>query len=108
MRKIETEMVAAIKAGKNFTRDNTSVVVHDGGLFYSVFLFGNHIAKGIVGNVPRYFNLCSHPSNTTMSRLRALGVPVCRKGGVPCLHGRGAVPVNVWVGSGKGFRTPLA
>lgn len=107
MRKIEAEMVAAIKAGKNFAKDNTTVVIHEGGRFYSVFLHGNKIAKGVVGNIPRFINLCGWPSNTTMSRLRALGVPVCRKDGLPRLYGRGVIPVNDWVGSGKDMETPL-
>lgn len=107
MRKIEAEMVAAIKTGRNFTKDNTTVTIHDGGRFYSVFLFGNKIAKGVVGNIPGYFNLCGWASNTTMSRLRALGIPVSRKDGVPRLYGRGVIPADTWVEAGKGLNTPL-
>ncbi len=105
MRKIEAKMVAAIKAGKPFTKDNTTVVI--AGRYYSVLLFGNWIARGVIGNVPGYINLCGWASNTTMSRLRALGLPICRKDGVPRLYGRGVIPVNDWVGTGKGMETPL-
>ena len=42
MRKIETQMNAAIQANKNWTSGNTSVLTEDG--ISKVYLHGNHIA----------------------------------------------------------------
>ena len=68
MRKIERQMVAAIKAGKDFKLDNTEVVscshVSD------VFLHGNLIAR--VGETFIELFDGGWQSNTTKSRLNAI------------------------------------
>lgn len=88
MRKIEESMVAAIKNVKNWSKGNTTVAwfgvdrekMHTG----NVFLHGNHIATvyrdGCV--VPDLLTLEEWPTNTTKSRLRALGVNVYTKNSI--------------------------
>ena len=78
MRKIEQEMLNAIREGKNWSKGNTMVVFHkndDPGPYYSVFLFGNEIARGVQGKTPFMINFCGWVSKTTASRFHALGVP---------------------------------
>lgn len=76
MREIEKKMVRAAKYGQPFHGNNT--VVHNDG---SVYLHGNHIAtvhtNGIV--TVNLDTLRRWPTPTTMSRLRALSVPVYQK-----------------------------
>ena len=43
MRKIESEMIAAVKGDINWKKDNTSVVIEDG--ISKVYLHGNLIAE---------------------------------------------------------------
>lgn len=78
MRKIESEMLAAIRAGTRFMKDNTAVQINDAG-GAEVYLHGNHIASvdrwtGVV--VVNTKTLLAWPTRTTLSRLRALGVDV--------------------------------
>lgn len=92
MRQIEKDMLEAIENGQNKALGNTYVHhVSDG---VQIWLHGNHIATfehsdgGIV-----YVNketLRRWPTNTTKSRLRALGVDVRTVKGVTLLDG---VPV---------------
>jgi hypothetical protein len=88
MRVIETEMLEAIKHGKDWSKDNTRVesVQSTGGA--DVFLHGHHIATVqrdglalVIVNTLRQW-----PTRTTMSRLRALGVDVCTRKGVVLLN----------------------
>lgn len=76
MRKIESEMLAAIRAGTRFAKSNTTVVITDDGA--EVYLHGNHIASvsrcGVVDVNTK--TLLDWPTRTTLSRLRALGVDV--------------------------------
>ncbi len=68
MRKIETLMNAAIKAGKNWTNANTSVTTDDG--VSTVYLHGNKIAE-VGDEFVRIFD-GGWQSNTTKSRLNAI------------------------------------
>ena len=78
MRKIEQQMVNAIQQGKNFTLDNTHVKI-DANTAH-VFLHGNHIASVVNGEpIVNIETLRTYPTNTTKSRLRALGVNVYTK-----------------------------
>lgn len=71
MRVIEVEMVQAIRALKNWSKDNTQVAVRDG--VASVYLFGNHIADVMGREVAvNQTTLAKWPTRTTKSRLRAL------------------------------------
>jgi len=69
MRKIESLMNAAIKAGKNWTNANTSVTTDDNGLS-TVYLHGNKIAEVGDNFVTVYDG--GWQSNTTKSRLNAI------------------------------------
>lgn len=70
MRKIEIEMNIAIANGKNWNKDNT-VVLADG----TVYLHSNRIAyvNNFGSLVVDEQTLKNWPTNTTRSRLRALG-----------------------------------
>ena len=95
MRLIETEMLEAIKHGRDWSKDNTETVVESGyrSYFVDVYLHGNHIAEVIcrmgcddIVKVNRD-TLRQYPTRTTMSRLRALGVDVCTRKGEVMLDG---------------------
>jgi hypothetical protein len=88
MRTIEKKMLAAIESGKeDWSLDNTRVMAIVGG--FEVQLHGNRIAtvdeygsvKVDVSTLKRW------PSNTTKSRLRALGCNVQTKKGEIYLDG---------------------
>lgn len=68
MRKIEREMVAAIKDGKNWQKDNTRVDVQGDSVVVS--LWGNEIARK-TGSILR-LSSCGWRTTTTKSRLNAV------------------------------------
>ena len=71
MRVIEVEMVQAVRAQKNWSKDNTRVEVQ--GNEARVYLFGNHIADVVDGVLAiNEATLAKWPTRTTKSRLRAL------------------------------------
>ena len=86
MRKIEFDMLDAIRKNKPFKRDNTQVKIDFNTAH--VFLHDNHIASityGLArGNID---TLRNYPTPTTKSRLRALGVDVYTKKGITYLYG---------------------
>lgn len=93
MRKIENEMLAAVRGFRNWSSGNTAVVRHrsqDGSAVVArVYLYGNHIADVPVGG-PVTVNvetLRRWTTSTTVSRLRALGVDVRIKGGLLYIDG---------------------
>ena len=69
MRKIERDMIAAIKDGRNWKCKNTEVFVSDGSV--CVYLHGNLIAKFQRDNSV-ILSLCSWNTVTTRSRLNAI------------------------------------
>lgn len=74
MRKIERDMIAAIRSGKNWTQGNTSVI-HDpviGATECEVRLHGNLIAKHIL-RTGWTMSLAGWGTPTTRSRLNAIG-----------------------------------
>lgn len=82
MRKIEQEMVAAVRARRPWRSGNTEVVIYgDDGL--AVSLHGHIIYKEVEGRFERskFFNLQGWNTVTTRSRLRALGIAVSTKQG---------------------------
>ena len=86
MRVIEKKMIDAIQQGRNFTLDNTHVKI-DANTAH-IFLHGNHIASVVNDNVMvNVDTLRKYPTNTTKSRLRALGVNVSTKKGITYLNG---------------------
>ena len=94
MRQIEKEMLAAIKYGRDWAKDNTRVV-HDLDYreFTDVYLHGHRIATVVAGDYLKASvrvdvdTLRQWPTRTTMSRLRALGVDVCTRKGEVLLNG---------------------
>lgn len=88
MRKIESQMLEAVNNGKTWSKDNTGVYPIVGGM--EVRLHGHTIAKvDEYGQVKvDLYTLRNWPTNTTKSRLRALGVDIKTKGGVIHLDGK--------------------
>ena len=89
MRKIEQEMMQALENRKEWQKDNTAVYYWkhgDRSECMRVDLHGNNIATIWHGSgtvEPNLYTLAKYPTNTTLSRLRALGVDVTvRKGQV--------------------------
>lgn len=91
MRKIEMQMVEAIRNGKNWSKDNTCVTFDTGAnenrKNYLVVLHGNPIARGCVGKTPEAISFCGWVTKTTCSRLRALGVDVKVVNRIPVVEG---------------------
>mgnify|MGYP003655365108 CR=1 FL=1 len=88
MRKIEEQMWEAINSLEGWQGGNTAVSQTDSGAM--VFLHGHHIAtvNAITGKVTvNKRTLAEYPTNTTKSRLRALGVDVYTKKGSTYLDG---------------------
>jgi hypothetical protein len=88
MRKLESDMLAAIKAGRNWQSGNTQITHQPNP---SIYLHGNRIAF----TCPEYDGLrCdtwvfkNWPTRTTVSRLRALGINACVCKGVPMIDGK--------------------
>lgn len=72
MRKIEKEMVSAIKAKQNWAKDNTMVIVDGGGFRQRVYLHGNLIAT--IDSLTKTVRIssCRWHTNTTKSRLNCV------------------------------------
>lgn len=96
MRKIEKELIAAIRAGKSFRSDNTK---YEPGKTFSVVVLHGHIIAECHAGVWR-FNMCGWPGPTTKSRINA----IAREFGLVGLHtskrrtyqGDKEVPANGW------------
>lgn len=88
MRKLENEMLAALRAGRDWQSGNTSVTAPDRTGRAQVHLHGNHIADWNNGRVvPNLTTLARWPTVTTKSRLRALGVSIYQQKGRICANG---------------------
>jgi hypothetical protein len=88
MRKIEQQMIAAIHTRKSWQGGNTMVSNIDD-VNSAVYLHGNHIAdvnsrNGLV--MVNTYTLRQWATNTTKSRLRALGANVSTRKGVTYLN----------------------
>ena len=89
MRKIEIEMVRAARAKVNWKSGNTEVRCNGADGFAHIYLHGHHIAAmgkqcsvtPIVDTFERY------ATNTTRSRLRALGINASLRDGCACING---------------------
>jgi hypothetical protein len=92
MRKIESEMIKAIKAKQSKTIDNTKIEylceldtpLHSRIEYTKIYLHGHHIASYAYGLDRFDYNpmtLAAWPTRTTKSRLRALGFNVYTKKG---------------------------
>jgi len=78
MRKIETDMIHAIKRGKSWKSGNTEVYVNDNHCA-NVYLHGNLIAWINQDNDLRVFD-AGWQTRTTKSRLNALCTEFCQRG----------------------------
>ena len=88
MRQIEQDMWNAINEGVNWSKDNTQVSQFKD--TSEIFLHGHHIASvhSYTGElVVNRATLDNWPTNTTKSRLRALGANVTTKKGITYLDG---------------------
>lgn len=87
MRKIEQEMLEALDHFQSWSKDNTKILIDKDTA--KIYLFGNLIAtKTDSGQVlPNLPVLLNHPTRTTCSRLRALGINVHVKKGMPFVNG---------------------
>ena len=82
MRKLENEMLAALRAGRAWHSGNTSVTASDNTGRAAVYLHGNHVADWRNGRAePNLTTLARWPTTTTKSRLRALGVSIYQQKG---------------------------
>ena len=92
MRKIEKEMIEALKTNRYWSKDNT--MVHGGS--GDVYLHGNHIANVSKDGVLKVnlYTLRKWPSMTTRSRLRALGAHLVSIKGTLHLDGK-----SIWEGA---------
>ena len=72
MRKIETQMNAAVRGQRNWAGSNTAVETLDNGLESRVTLHGNHIATYFHADRKLQIFDGGWQSNTTKSRLNAL------------------------------------
>lgn len=99
MRNLEENMVYAIRSGEGFTQGNTAVLWNETGKAFYVAVHGNTIARGEPDGFDGFritaVNLCGWNTATTRSRLRALGVPVTTKNGVPYI-GKNEIDENGW------------
>ena len=101
MRQIEKQMVAAIKARKNFKSGNTEVTMtrneYLGTCTAMVYLHCNLISNISFGpeNVEARFTLAGWNTNTTRSRLNALGVGVSQCKWAPYHNGK-AISSTDW------------
>lgn len=101
MRKIEEQMVAAIKARKNFKSGNTEVTMtrneYLGTCTAMVYLHDNLIAKILFKpeNVEAQFTMAGWNTNTTRSRLNALCVGVSQCNWAPYHNGK-AISSTGW------------
>lgn len=85
-------MCAAVRAHKEYKCGNTWVLVND---YVSVFVFlhGNCIYSEVDGK--KSFSLAGWNTNTTRSRLNALGVSVSQKNFAPMYNGK-EIDCNKW------------
>lgn len=95
MRKVEKQMLAALKAGKRFSLGNT-LVTKEG----EVFLHGHHIATRHDDGTTT-FSMCGYGTSTTRSRLRALGIRVYQRDWVQWADTADGEAVDVQVGTFK-------
>jgi hypothetical protein len=92
MRTIESKMCDAIYRARNWRLDNTQVISRTEGI--DVYLHGNHIAHVPHGDAPiqhrvvvNLITLRNWPTNTTLSRLRAMGCNIMTRKRVVFFNG---------------------
>lgn len=95
MRKIEEKMLDALRNQRTWYEGNTAVFAYNpmelSNSCAHVFLHGHLIAWVYLPEMeatPNLATIIRFPTNTTISRLKALGVDVCRKKGKIYLNGK--------------------
>jgi hypothetical protein len=92
MRKIEQQMLKAIRTKDNWSKDNTRVVYGQGLDITRIYLHNHLIATYWHGDITPLVvdveTLRQWPTMTTRSRLRALGADLVSKRGVLYLNGK--------------------
>lgn len=100
MRKIEEKLISAIERWVPFHLDNTDFRIVDS-KNGEVYLHNNCIAKVVKHPQPVFgkdyiyvdsISLCGWNTNTTRSRLRALGVNICQRNYMPVMGCREISP----------------
>ena len=81
MRKIEEAMCAAVKERRNWKSGNTEVTFINECV--KVYLHGHEIYSNHLPTLCEVFSLAGWNTNTTRSRLRALGIGVYQKNWTP-------------------------
>lgn len=84
MRKIEKQMIDAIRRKEPFKQGNTAVVQEKN--LSLVYLHGSNIATVNHTTMEITFSFCGYNTRTTASRIRALGVPVGFRDFEPVLY----------------------
>lgn len=77
MRSITSDAYEAFMNNKSFKKSNTQVFVHDNG-DVSMLLFGNEIAKKVMGEI--FITTAGYNTDTTLNRLRAFAIISSNKG----------------------------
>lgn len=91
MRKIEQQMIQAIRDGRTWHKDNTTVTCR--APCWDVFLHGNHICEVVRLHDESLYNVNldtfrNWPTRTTVSRLRALSIDAAIRKGKPTINGK--------------------
>ena len=90
MRLIEEQMLTAVHARSNFSKDNTLVRYVPGVNTTAIYLHGHHIATYVHYTetmMPINETFIDWPTRTTASRLRALGIKASLKQGQAAIDG---------------------
>lgn len=88
MRKIDEMVLNAVENKGNLSVSNTHVATDSTKSITRVYLHGNLIAKYDHRTGKRYFNMRGWNSNTTRSRLNALGADVRQRNFKPVFNGQ--------------------
>jgi len=72
MRKVERQMIDAIRERKDFKSGNTEVRHSKSGKYFKVFLHGHMIANGMDCGLVTYLTDAGYQTRTTKSRLNAM------------------------------------
>ena len=86
----ERKMLDAIETKVNWKRGNTEVVYHPNANYSAVYLYNNLIAWHLHAEAETIVSretLANHPTRTTKSRLRAMGIDVMTNMGTTYLDG---------------------
>ena len=95
MSKISCDAATAFRAGKDFKRANTLVFTDQRGES-NLLLWGNRIAWTTDGHKTLNVNQCGWDTNTTNTRLRALGVAIEHRRAKLFINGQPAIDTGTY------------